>query len=352
MNLLGMTVLHGTFGLGTVIDIFDNHIKVDFGNGVIKTFVYPDAFEKFLSLSDENVMQKIRTDIEQKKNIAAEQLLKQKEKQDEFLQKQYAEREIPRRARKKKTIQRTNVAFKCNYCDGGQSKERIGFAGACSAETMDYNIRIAGRSWCSHDKCICSQYYNNQISKDDYINAIQSGSFLCYESRMLLDWTARAGVIGHGDNVGRPMKLKGVQNKSLCVLTTVAPNESEKDKMIFGIFIVDKVYEGDDIDEEGYVACTSKYHMQFSEEESRKMLFWDYHANSTQPEQPAWSSGLHRYISDAEAVQILRDAVEIKRETEDGELAKEMLSYFCEINSIDENSVGVPNGALIRAERR
>lgn len=58
-------------------------------------------------------------------------------------------------------------------------------------------------------------------------------------------------------------------------------------------------------------------------EKAHQMPFWRYHANEKQPDVAVWSSGLHRYITDEQAAQVLRDIVEIKKGTEDEDLAKE-----------------------------
>ncbi|NBL00780.1 MAG: hypothetical protein EOM50_22835 [Erysipelotrichia bacterium] len=183
---------------------------------------------------------------------------------------------------------------------------------------------------------------------DDICN---NGGFVCYESQMLREWKALAGVVQTGAKKGQPMKLNQVQNNSLCVLTTRDPNSNENERYIFGVFLVDQTYEGDYLDE-GYVTTRSKYRIKFSPREAYKMLFWRYHANSNQPEVPRWSSGLHRYFEDEQAIQILQDIVHLKQGTEEEELANEFLIYFADINNIDISAVSTKNGALQRKKRR
>lgn len=57
-------------------------------------------------------------------------------------------------------------------------------------------------------------------------------------------------------------------------------------------------------------------------------------------------SGLHRYVSDDLAVQILRDAVKVKWGTEDQSLAEDFLSHYCALHSISPEDIGEPRGAL------
>lgn len=62
MLLENLAVNHGRFGAGTITKINGKYIVVRF-DGVEKTFVYPDAFEKFLTLSDGTVPAEILDDL-------------------------------------------------------------------------------------------------------------------------------------------------------------------------------------------------------------------------------------------------------------------------------------------------
>ena len=63
MVLENLEVLHTTFGNGVILSKRDKYITVKFA-ACEKTFVYPDAFEKFLTLADGSVSDEIRQDIE------------------------------------------------------------------------------------------------------------------------------------------------------------------------------------------------------------------------------------------------------------------------------------------------
>lgn len=63
MISLNVEVKHNTFGIGTVVDCQGKYMRIKFAS-VEKTFVYPDAFERFLTLSDGTVSGDIRADIE------------------------------------------------------------------------------------------------------------------------------------------------------------------------------------------------------------------------------------------------------------------------------------------------
>lgn len=57
-----LQVRHKTFGLGTVVAKDGKYIKVKFDSAE-KNFVYPDSFEKFLTLADGTVTDEIIADL-------------------------------------------------------------------------------------------------------------------------------------------------------------------------------------------------------------------------------------------------------------------------------------------------
>ena len=52
MDLANKQVTHKIFGKGKIIDCSDSYIKIDFPSGN-KKFVFPDAFETYLTLIDQ-----------------------------------------------------------------------------------------------------------------------------------------------------------------------------------------------------------------------------------------------------------------------------------------------------------
>ncbi len=59
-----LEVLHGTFGKGVILSKNDKYITVKF-DACQKVFVYPDAFEKFLTLADGSVSDEIKAELAQ-----------------------------------------------------------------------------------------------------------------------------------------------------------------------------------------------------------------------------------------------------------------------------------------------
>ena len=345
MDLINQTVIHKAFGEGKVINVEKDYITILFTQGE-KKFLYPSVFKQFMTMKDAACASFVKSELEQKEKQAAEQKRLLALKQDEISA--LALKMESHTAIKGKSFPRANIAFKCNYCDGGKSANQVGFNGVCSDAVIRNNIEVEKRTWCNDETCACLQYHNGEIDRATLDSQCGEGGFVCYESQMLRDWRALAGVVRSGDRKDEPMKLQQVQSNSLCVLTTRDPGSTETERYIFALFLVDETYEGDNR-EEGYVTTRSKYKIKLSPGEAHKMLFWNYHANDNRSDVAVWSSGLHRYLDDTEAVQILRDVAEIKAGTADEGLALEFLAHFISINRVDASAIPAKYGALIQA---
>lgn len=334
--MIGAIVTHKKFGCGIITEQSASIITVSF-SGIEKKFVFPDAFENFLSTDDAKLISEID---EQKKIIEA------KKKAVVSPPPQLETTPIISKTGKAKrivrTIERSNIAFKCNFCDGGCSDSCIGFKGVCSDEIMRYNIMEAKHVWCASESP-CKKYIDGEITREDLIQ-----QFSCYESTMLSEWKASAGVVQNGENKGKPMKLIKVQNNSLAVLTTRFPNATDDKRFIFAVFLVDESYEGDGW-EEGFVTNHSKWRIELTPSEATQLLFWNYYVNANAPEKKVFGSGLHRYLSDMQAAQILKDIIKIKSSPEEKEFAKQFLNHFCDVTGLDVNMINEPAGALITA---
>lgn len=78
MLLENLEVLHKSFGKGTVVATNGQYITVKF-ESTQKIFVYPDIFEKFLTLSDGSVSEEIMADISSTKARKQKELDKKNE---------------------------------------------------------------------------------------------------------------------------------------------------------------------------------------------------------------------------------------------------------------------------------
>lgn len=343
--MMGQKVFHNTFGNGTIISKAGNLLTVDF-KGDEKKFVYPDAFEKYLSSADQELMAQVNRDLQAKHISSAEDAL------STVHPSQIPPK--PQRQKKRKNVERSNVAFKCNYCDGGKTPTCIGFNGVCSNAVLRYNIEKAHHVWCSDPDSPCRQYLDGEISRAELEDMMRGGGGLdsvCYESHMLRDWMASAGVVQTGADRGKPMRLLKVQHNSLAVLTSREPNYATDDsRFVFAVFLVDESYEGDHR-EAGYVTTNSEWKISLTPQEAHRILFWNYYLNPNAPEKIVFGSGLHRYLSDNQAAQILRDIAGIRTSPKDREFARQFFEHFCTVNGIDPEQVPPPVGALVPKQR-
>lgn len=344
MNLDNEIVIHKVFGEGSILQLEEDILTVAFISGE-KRFIFPDAFNGFLMAKDPKISEQIQERIKEFKRVKQKHL-QEKQNAAAIERQLYTEQKEFRPPRKSvKNIRRANIAFKCNFCDGGQSDEQVGFNGVCSDDLIYNNIVMEKRTWCNSDDCPCLRYHSGNMTREELDSICKDDGFVCYESQMLREWKAMAGIVQHGKNKGKPMKLNQVQTNSLCVLTTRDPRSKEEDRYIFAVFLVDDSYEGDGRDE-GYVSTTSEYKIKLTPTEARSLLFWNYHANDNHPEVAVWSSGLHRYFEDEQAVQILRDIAKIKRGTDEEVLSERFFQHFCRINGVDISTVKGLSGAL------
>lgn len=339
--MLGRKVIHKIFGCGTITNLTGEYLTVNFGDSE-KVFAYPDAFGKYLVSTDPELMEQVNKDIQSKQSARANSILS-------AIQSSVTPMQMKLRKHLKK-VERSNVAFKCNYCDGGKGASHLGFQGVCSDSVLRFNIEKARHVWCSSEDSPCRWYLEGEITRKE-LESLMGGAHdldsVCYESHMLRDWMASAGVVQTGVNKGKPMRLLKVQKNSLAVLTTRDPNAiSDEERFIFAVFLIDESYEGDNRDA-GYVTTNSEWKIELSPIEAHKLLFWNYYINRNAPQKIVFGSGLHRYLSDEQAAQILRDIVTVKSTPKEKEFAQQFFEHFCKINGIDANDVPLPKGALM-----
>ena len=340
MDFVNQIVIHKVWGECTIVKQEDDILFIIYSEEE-KRFKYPDSFADFLRFKDEQLQINAWRDL-QKKETARQQAAA---KQDTvFVSPQTY---IPSTRKAKPIIEKSNIIFKCNFCDGQANKKHLGYMGACSDQMIHYNIHVAQHSWCSDPDCACARYLNGEITGTQLDDLCRDGGFVCYESQMLKDWTAYAGFVLNGEKKAEPKKLRNVQLGSLAALTTREPGMQECDRFIFAVFLVDELDEGTH-GNEGYVKSNSKYRIELAPDEAHKIKFWNYHANGNSAELPRWGQGLHRYATDMEAAQILRDIVAVKQIPNERKFAEEFLAHFCKTKGIRLEDIPSPNGALKR----
>ena len=232
----------------------------------------------------------------------------------------------------KRVVPRKNIAFKCNFCNGGEHVNGVGFSGICSDELLQFNV--TNKVWCGSNECLCKKYANGVITRNELESEYQKDNrCVCYESHLLVNWEMAAGFVVRGINQGKPNKLLGVRTNSLCVLTTQMPNARPEERYIFAAFIVKRGDEGDETNA-GLVISDEKYRISLTFEEAQKMSFWKYYQNDSDKAPMKWGTGLFRYLDDSASVAILQDIVKLKKDVHEKEKAEELLNYFISVNKI------------------
>lgn len=225
-----------------------------------------------------------------------------------------------------------NLAIKCNFCDGGAKPGHMGFNGCCSDSIIKYNIQKRKRSWCANPASDCYKYFHSEISRREIDNKINSGGSVCYESCMLRDWIVGAGY----NKKGKPNKMLKCKENGLAILTTKEPECDEEKRYIYGVFLIDEYFEGDDY-EPAYATADSRYRIKLDEQEI--LRFWDHFMYDNCPDSIQWDSKLFRYVNDKTAALILREVMKVKKGTNDESLAKEFFEYFCHLYGLDINMI-------------
>ena len=348
MNYTGEKVKHVVLGNGVIEDFSDNCLYVHFAskNTTIK-MLYPDSFEKYLTFENEELNAKVQEELSQKKQMIQKKADEEKKKQNELTaglrqikvggrknKLEYREPNFPSSyvPKKNSTSDLMNVAFKCTYCDGGKTSERIGFDGCCSDENIKYNIEHH-RDWCNTGQ-ICIRRYTREITRSEYLGLVKTVFPLCYECKMLRDWKACAGTINHGKRAGTRIRMKNTGPDKLTILTTRLPNSKEAERIIFAVFMIGLNYEGDER-EEGFVYSNPGYRLELKPDEAKKMLFWNYYSNRN-TDAASWGTGLFRYVDDETTMKLLKDIIEVKRNTPDEEKALQLYNYYLTANKIKE----------------
>jgi len=219
------------------------------------------------------------------------------------------------------------IAFKLNYCDGGKDSEHVGFYGICSNKIINYNIKIKHRRWCTNEECACRKYLDKKISRADLEKTWEEdigGDYPCYGSAALRDWC-----------FGAATSICEAEENHLCIFTTIEPNMKESARMITAMFIIGKIFEGND-EESGFVNAgeENKYCLEFTPNEARKMKFWEIYHNPNAANTIKWGTGLFRYFTDEDAVKFLKMAVEVKRGTSEEKFAEDFLNHYCKLNKV------------------
>ncbi len=184
-----------------------------------------------------------------------------------------------------------NVAFKCNYNDGGHR----GFDGTCSKKNIKRHVRAGRDIWCTHMDNRCRQFYENDFQSI-------KPKHPCYESQIFENWKFGAGTYTKKKS-GGPIPIKSAKPGKVALLTTRHPrDDSEERRIVFGIFEICRIDKSDD--GETWLAGNPEHAIRVPKAAARALPYWDFKKRPSSGK-PRWGSLLFRYISDQEVTKFL-----------------------------------------------
>jgi len=147
---------------------------------------------------------------------------------------------------------------------------------------------------------------------------------------------------------GQQMDPEEITPETLAVLTTRTKGVKEEGRVIFALFMVKEQPEEGPGSMEGYIQADEDYKIALSFDEARQIKFWEFYYNEKKPDSIRMGSGLHRYLSDMQCAQMLREIVEVKEDEQEKEYAQNFLNHFCSLRKIDVGSIAKAEGGLVR----
>jgi len=188
--------------------------------------------------------------------------------------------------------------------------------------------------------------------KSHKVHPKQQSAFWCEtgeEDKIFTEGRVFIGKVKNGKSKGQPRRLARMNWRSGCLLTRREPDMPEKDRRILGVFMAEEGFNGQTC-KDGYILAHPEYRLRLSEQESDKMLFWNYYMNKNFPTRMTWNSGRQRYFDNIWMAQILQDIVSLKKKPEEREGAQRFFEYFCKVNHINGGKLPKANGALMQIQ--
>jgi hypothetical protein len=192
-----------------------------------------------------------------------------------------------------------NVAFKVTYNDKNWS-------GICSPNIADFNF--ANRTWCKMQSRLDKNCQNFSQSEFD------NGYFPCMDSVALLNLSFYAGTFHGVKRNNDPIRAINVKLGKLALFTSREPGSPERQRFIFAIGQINKITEenlGSTVPNEVF-HCDKETALIFNSNFRPK--FWNYYRNAN-TDLEKWNTGLVRYVSDNQILNLLDDLLVDKRLT-------------------------------------
>lgn len=165
------------------------------------------------------------------------------------------------------------------------------------------------------------------------------------QKNVFTDWNVFTGEVQSGKNKGQPNKAARLQPNSASLLTVRTPDQEETERKILGLYMVTESFSGQ-LCEDGMVPAHKEFRIELTDDETEKMLFWNYYINHNYPDRTTWNSGKYRYYDNLWTAQILKDIIALRTDKEQIEYAEKFLEHFCLMNVIDIDNIPKASGAL------
>ncbi len=274
MKLEGKSINHIKYGEGIIKESKDNYITIQFSQGV-KKFLYPNAFHKHLTFSDQIVQKRMH-----------EELM--------ISQKEINKNEVNKNEIDKKETDKSEKDTKYNTLNKNISRK-------------SKNVKL-----------------NQSTSNSQAVfGFVQNSSEEVFSS-----WSVYAGTYQSGSSRGSHKKPVGVKWNTACLLTECPKGEAEKSRQIIGVFMPKETFEGSTC-KDGIIHSHETYRIKLEERE--RLLFWNY---ITSNERLAnWGNVELRYMSFVTMKKILNDIRQIIGDQKRRQDAELLYEYFCLVNS-------------------
>ena len=225
------------------------------------------------------------------------------------------------------------LAFKVTYNDGGAYGGLIGYRDVCSDRIMVQNVEVDRRTWCRDPGNQCRRF----------CDAGRRGprpQAPCYESELLTRkpfrfWTGR---YHSGPRRGQaiPIKSDRVAVGDIVLLTTVAPERAEDERIVFACYRVGKV----GTDERGhYVESDGSMELELPEDVAAACRYWDYQPPNRDGS-VFWGSGLFRYLDAAVTRRFMSELVFRLGDRSERDIVVRAMGDAVDIERIPKATVG------------
>ena len=254
-----------------------------------------------------------------------------------------------------RTTRRPNgLAFKATYNDGGARGGLIGYRGVCSDRIIVQNAEIDRRTWCSDRDNKCRQYCDRgrngprpKVPPAD--GQVYDG--VCYESQLLARRPFKfwAGTFQSGPRRGnpKPIDFRKVVAGDIVLLTTLAPQRTERDRVVFACYRVGEC----GTDKWGnYIESDGTMDLVLPERIAMSCRYWDYQSPNKDGS-VFWGSGLFRYLDTDKTKRFIDELVFRLGDTSERDILVRTLGNAIEIKP-PQGGLRRPSGTSEGEEHR